>query len=291
MVSSLGGTTLNQLTDNQLINSLDQLVRREREILAEVLQHFKEFDRRKLFSKLGYASLHEYAVKHLKYSDDQAYRRVQAMRLMRDIPEIESKIEEGALTLSNLSQAQNYFRKVEHSKDEKIEVLAKLENATKNEASKIFRQGDKVRFSFEADSQLESVIDTLRGLHPHLTFDELAKKVFEVALASIDPATKNRAVMKPRATITGDRAVSIKRSSETRPRYIPINVKREVWFRAQGKCQNCNSTFALEYDHIIPFAKGGQSIKENLRVLCRNCNLRKAIEHYGVNKVNRPLSQ
>ena len=250
---------MKHFTDNQLISSLDNIVRREREILAEVLNHFKEFDRRKLFSKLGYSSLHEYAVKHLKYSDDQAYRRVQAMRLMRDIPEIETKIEEGSLTLSSLSQAQSFFRKVEHTKEEKREVLSKLQNTTKREAQKICQQDSKLRYSFEADDALENIIERLRALNPHLSFDQLAKKVFEQAFKSTDPATKNRAVMKPRATkstASGSSARTSDHSTASKPsgaaaskRYIPANLKREVWLQSKGKCENCSSAFGLEFDH------------------------------------------
>lgn len=279
---------MKNFTDNQLIASLDNVVRRERELLAEVLNHFKEFDRRKLFSKLGYSSLHEYAVKHLKYSDDQAYRRVQAMRLMRDMPEIETKIENGSLTLSSLSQAQSYFRKTESTKEEKKEILAKLENATKREAQKIFRQDDIVRYSFEADQEFESMIEEIRGLHPHLNFDQLMRKVWELAYDKLKPTFTRpaRAAMKPRNNPTSNKAIDKKSS---RSRYIPNSVKREVWQNAQGKCQRCKSDFALEFDHILPFAKGGSNEKDNLRLLCRSCNQRSAIEHYGPSKIEMYL--
>lgn len=277
---------MRNLTDSQLISSLDNVVRREREILADVLNHFKEFDRRKLFSKLGYSSLHEYAVKHLKYSDDQAYRRVQAMRLMREIPEIESKIEEGSLTLSSLSQAQNYFRKTDTSKEEKKAILEKLENATKSETKKVLNQNTNVRYSFEANEQLEQIVERLRGLNPHLNFDQLMEKICKFALEKTDPL--NRAVMKPRATKTQPESNTENvRTSQGQSRYISASVKREVWDEAKGKCQNCGSTFALEFDHIMPFAKGGSNSKENIRLLCRSCNQRKAIEVYGPTKIER----
>lgn len=63
-------------------------------------------------------------------------------------------------------------------------------------------------------------------------------------------------------------------------RYLAVQVKAEVWERDKGRCQNCGSAKALEYDHLIPFAKGGKTTLENLRLLCRNCNQRKGLKDF-----------
>lgn len=49
-------------------------------------------------------------------------------------------------------------------------------------------------------------------------------------------------------------------------------VMSEVWIRDGGKCVECGSTEDLEFDHIVPFSKGGSCASENLRILCRQCN-------------------
>jgi hypothetical protein len=61
--------------------------------------------------------------------------------------------------------------------------------------------------------------------------------------------------------------------------------RREVFARAGSACENCGSTFALEIDHIHPKALGGSSDAENLRVLCRACNQRAAIQVFGMTKM------
>ena len=65
-------------------------------------------------------------------------------------------------------------------------------------------------------------------------------------------------------------------------------IRREVFERDQT-CTNCGSTYALEIDHRIAKALGGPSTRENLRLLCRNCNQRAAIETYGIGKMESLL--
>lgn len=58
-------------------------------------------------------------------------------------------------------------------------------------------------------------------------------------------------------------------------RHIPHNVRLTVWQRDQGKCVQCSAASYLEFDHIIPFSKGGASTAQNVQLLCRRCNLAK----------------
>lgn len=58
-------------------------------------------------------------------------------------------------------------------------------------------------------------------------------------------------------------------------RAIPQAVKTAVWQRDGGQCVQCGSRTQLEYDHDIPWSKGGASSVDNLRLLCRPCNSKK----------------
>jgi Holliday junction DNA helicase RuvB len=57
---------------------------------------------------------------------------------------------------------------------------------------------------------------------------------------------------------------------------IPSEVRREVWRRDGGKCVKCGSRERLEYDHIIPVAKGGSNTARNIELLCETCNRAKS---------------
>lgn len=62
-----------------------------------------------------------------------------------------------------------------------------------------------------------------------------------------------------------------------RSRIIPTNVKLEVWARDNGRCVTCGATDELHFDHIVPFSKGGTSLKaENIQLLCARHNLKKS---------------
>lgn len=59
-------------------------------------------------------------------------------------------------------------------------------------------------------------------------------------------------------------------------RYIPQDVRQRVWQRYGGKCVDCGATEYLEFDHIIPVARGGSNSDQNIQILCRKCNLAKS---------------
>lgn len=55
-------------------------------------------------------------------------------------------------------------------------------------------------------------------------------------------------------------------------RYISDALKVEVMARDGGVCQSCGVAENLEFDHIHPVSKGGESTIDNLQILCRSCN-------------------
>lgn len=59
---------------------------------------------------------------------------------------------------------------------------------------------------------------------------------------------------------------------------IPREVKRAVFERDGGKCVECDSSFDLQYDHVIPVALGGATTIANLQLLCADCNREKGAD-------------
>lgn len=96
---------------------------------------------------------------------------------------------------------------------------------------------------------------------------ELTERAFLV-----DDAASNETVEQP-ATLAQRNAVRNGFGS----RHISDKTKREVWERDGGKCRQCQSRDDIEYDHIHPVSKGGNSEAENIQLLCRPCNRRKRV--------------
>jgi 5-methylcytosine-specific restriction endonuclease McrA len=149
---------LKSLTDLELDCGAVVAAKNERAALVVVLQHLAEIDRRKSFSP-RYQSIHAYAVGHLGYDSKSAWRRVNAMYLMRELPEITPAIETGKLDLTKMILAQNHFRverkesknpsalltesflpretpRLVLTKDDKIEILQTVMQQTSREAER-----------------------------------------------------------------------------------------------------------------------------------------------------------
>jgi hypothetical protein len=74
-----------------------------------------------------------------------------------------------------------------------------------------------------------------------------------------------------RGATSGPFAVRQRPAAVARPG-IPERVRHEVWRRDRGTCVDCGSRARLEFDHIIPLARGGSSTARNLEVRCEVCN-------------------
>ena len=59
---------------------------------------------------------------------------------------------------------------------------------------------------------------------------------------------------------------------------VPRAVREAVFVRDGGACVTCGARFDLQYDHVLPVARGGATTVENLQVLCAPCNRAKGAQ-------------
>ena len=267
---------LHTYTEQQIYAETERLAHEEREVTTKILHHLRELERRRAFK--GYPSLFAYAVNELKYSEDQAYRRIAAMRLLKEMPQIEEKISSGELTLTHVGLAQAVFKREKKegrafSKEKKLELVSAIVGKSTREAEKITFQfvpesahmpdvvksvgSNRNRATIELSDETLRKIEQLKGLFAHtdpgISLDELINKACDMSIEKLTPKASTK--------------------------------RGKVWHRDNGACRTCGSQFALEIDHIRPRAKGGGDEPKNLRLLCRTCNQRAALKEFGAQKM------
>lgn len=92
--------SLTHLSDGALLRDLSELVARDRCTTALMLAHLAEVDSRKLYLPAAHPSMYAYCVGELRFSEDAAYKRIQAARIARKFPAVFTEVAEGRLHLS-----------------------------------------------------------------------------------------------------------------------------------------------------------------------------------------------
>ena len=302
---------LKSVSDRELLDQTRYLVSEERRLGIEILHRLREIESRQLHAHEGYGSLHEFAVQELQYSDGAAHRRIQAMRLLKELPEAEGRLKTGELTLTNASQLQDFFRAEKklgktYAPGEKSALLGELSGKSSREVHALLMERSPetipketlqplnteeskltVVLSRELEEKLRKLKELLAHRLPGATYAELFDAMADLALQKLDPTLrKERPAPAPE--------LSTAALSQTRA--IPVQLKRLIWKRARGQCQyfangrRCASRYALQIDHIHPFGKGGTKTEENLRLLCRTHNAHKNLRDYGFIYSSRLLS-
>ncbi len=204
---------MKSLTNLELLGNIRALAQQERQLGVELLHHIREIDARKLYAD-RHASLHEFLVQELKYSDGAAHRRIQAMRLLRELPEAEDKLKSGVITLSTASQLQNFFRAEKkigatYSIQEKRELLTQIQEKSTRQTEGLLaaispqsvpRETERAlneterSVTFVMPMRLSEKLSRLRGLIAHKnespTYAELFEFLADMAIEKMDPSLK-----------------------------------------------------------------------------------------------------
>jgi len=259
----------------ELVERTKQLVAEERKITARVLEHLRKIEQHKVFAEWGYPSLFEFCVKELGYSESATQRRISSMRLMRELPELKQVIEGGKLSLTAITLAQQVFREKNYTTEAKREILNTLHGKTTREVEQqlatIHPRKPRERKRILNDKQVEVTIvldqallqqlkDHFSHVKPGATVSELIELMAKKILKS-PPAPE--VAPQPEAP---------------QKRYIPPAVKRFIQNRDRSctytspEGRRCSSTYLLQFDHIRPFALGGPTTVDNLRLRCATHN-------------------
>lgn len=143
---------------------------------------------------------------------------------------------------------------------------------------------ERIRVGFDAAADLMGLIERARQLlrhkFPEGRLEDIVREALEALLDRKDAGRRleRRGVSDAPEGDGGGRLAEPRLINAWRSgRYIPAKVKAAVWRRDDGRCAwrfddgvVCGSRDFLEYDHIVPFARGGRSDNpRNIRLLCR----------------------
>lgn len=129
------------------------------------------------------------------------------------------------------------------------------------------------KLDISVSNEVSKKIATLASRR-NINFESLAKNLFDYMMLSgiATNATLTLEIVNSYLEFSGIPDNNI----NTYSRQINPEVKREVWRRDNGQCVLCESKEKLEFDHIIPFFKGGSNTARNIQLLCEPCNRKKS---------------
>ena len=121
---------------------------------------------------------------------------------------------------------------------------------------------------------------------PSVKKQEFKDKSVELAVTSAPKLRKKNEIPEHLETLSGKPVTAIQNAPKLRQkpkkisRSIPSHLRKYIWERDKGQCtyvhhetkRRCTCRRLLQIDHIQPFALGGRSEKENLRLLCAGHN-------------------
>jgi 5-methylcytosine-specific restriction endonuclease McrA len=160
-------------------------------------------------------------------------------------------------------------------------------NPTTNSPKEIVRE-KRFTIKFTASEEVKNKIQRAKELLSHKCPKGKLEDIFENILDEYlsKNAPENQQSRKPSKPHNPDSD------------YIPKNIKREVFKRANYCCQatsssgkRCGTRFQLEIDHIFSRAHGGKTELTNLQVLCKSHNFHKAKSQMGESFVNRKIEE
>jgi hypothetical protein len=201
-------------SNDELVLEAEREIKTERGSTLRIIKLFQEIYDRKIYLERGYKSFYEMVTKHFGYCDGSAMRRINAMKLVRELPQVAKKIESGELSLSVAADVQSFLyqeAKIErpYSTTAKIELVETCLGKTRKEAELEFvrrnpererRESvhaishDRLRVSFSISKELNDKLNYLKDLLSHgdptMTTESLLDRLAELGLDKHDPQRK-----------------------------------------------------------------------------------------------------
>jgi len=160
---------------------------------------------------------------------------------------------------------------------------------------------ERVMLQFSVTPEFMAKLEQIKSLAWHrLPANATLEQVFELALdLMIEKEAPARRVERQELRDEKRTRPARNANARTNTRYVPAPLRDRVFVRDGNRCayvgtegRRCNSTRALQVDHITPVARGGASTHDNLRLLCAYHNRLESVRLLGTvaERRSNPLS-
>jgi len=126
---------LSHLSDAALLSGTRRLVGTSNQLFADLLAHIAEVEARGIHRTRACSSLYTYCIYELRFSEDAAFRRVGAARLVKAFPVLFDAVASGELHLTGLLLVGPHLTQTNC-----LEVLARAKHRTKKEIMRLVRE-------------------------------------------------------------------------------------------------------------------------------------------------------
>jgi hypothetical protein len=300
------------MSDREVVERLEELLREERRLTAAVLVHLGEVEARRLYLPAACSSMFGYCTRVLGMSEDQAFKRIRAARAVRRFPVVAAAVEEGRLPLTAVvrlaphltcANAEALVAEASGKSKAEIEVLLARLAPRPDKPERLERVGEQGELVPEPPHRDDGLV--AEPPRAEATVAALAPERFALQV-TISGETQEK-LLRAQALLrhqvpSGDLAEVLDRALDalldkvegrkfgktTAPRKartsrvtrtVPRAVRRQVVARDGARCsfvgedgRRCEETGFLELDHVVPVARGGEASVEGVRVLCRAHN-------------------
>jgi hypothetical protein len=253
---------LKQLSSPELLTRTKGLIAEERRITLLLIEHLEEIQARMLYAELGYGSLWEFATRELGLSEGAAQRRIQAMRLVRDVPEAKEALKLGELSLSNAAKVQS-FRQAEKKLGRKADaptLVAQVSGLSQRECERALfeispealpRERERV-VSAEAERELKIVVSAelydklqrIRGLWAHAmpeaSYAELLERMADETLRRLE---KSRGMGEREGSGTGHERKTVEPGADHDAARVSTAAAAAVAAEFSASCHDADQAF------------------------------------------------
>ncbi|HEY6074671.1 MAG TPA: hypothetical protein VIV15_15120 [Anaerolineales bacterium] len=235
-----------RLSDRELLEHVPVLAQREREATAALVAHLAVLDERRLYLGEGCSSLFTYCTQVLHLSENAAYRRVEAARVVRAYPMVLDLLAEGAISLTTIRLLAPELTPANHRR---------LLDAAKHQPTR----------------QVERLV---AGLRPHAPVPATIRQLPTRAASFVFTAPPNAAADRLETATAGAGATLEPPTLEIRrpakPAVVPLTATRfKIQFTASEETHDLLRRAQDLLRHQIPDGNIGEVMAKALQVLVR----------------------